>query len=889
MAEEPRRTFRLDRGRAEDARTAVDEELAHHLELCAAELEALGWTPEEARLEAERRFGDLEETRVYCTTIQRRRGRMERRGRILDGTRQDLAYALRSLARAPGYAALVVLTLAFGIAANTATFSIMNPYFFRPLPFGEAEKLAHITQVNPVTGWHMDRFSLPVLEDWESRSQGLTGLAAYTYGGVNLTGPEGAEGVNLSRVSANMLDVLEVQPVLGRGFRPEDGGPGAEPVVLLDHGFWERRYLADPGVVGRTIQVDGVAHAVVGVMPPDFVFPFNRVVMWTPVRESVASASRGERAPYLAVGRLAPGWDRARLDAELTRIQASLAREHPEADGRWDGVTVLPMRQALNFGWDVMVLSFGIMLGAMVFVLGLACVNVASLTLARAGARSRDLSVRAALGASRGRLIRQLLAESTLLALAGGALGAAAAYGVATVVGPLLPPDLFRVGEVSLDRRVLAFTGAVTLATPLLFGLAPAMATSRRNLVGGLKDGGRGSDGRAASRTRKALVTVQVALAVVLLTGAGLMIRSFDAVRDADLGFQSDRVLYASVSPPEADYDLPEVRAWTRDALAGLHALPGVSSASASLFLPLNHETSLWQFNRPEQAGTPGEQWPTAVANRAWPGYFATMGIPLVAGRGFRDSDDESAPPVVIVSDALAGAHWPGQDPVGQTLLLGDPARPLETTVVGVVGTVRHEELGGGPPGPQVYRPILQSGTRRHFVVVRADGDPAGLVGPVRAALSALDPDLSLTVQPMEAVLRENRLQWSLSSAFLAVFGGGALLLATLGIYGLIAFSVSRRGRELGVRMALGASRGEIRAGVVRDGLALTSVGLGVGLVAALALGRAISSALYGVSSFDPVTLGAILVLFLVVAAVASLVPAARASRTDPVRALRSE
>ena len=887
--QEPRRTFRLDRHSRDDARAAVDEELTHHLALLEEELVSEGWTPDEARREAARRFGDVDGTRADLTTIQERRGRMNERGRILEELGQDLRWAMRSLRHAPGYAALVVLTLAFGIAANTVIFSVMNPYLFRPLPFGEAEELAHIAQVNPVTGWHMDRFSLPIVQDWADRSQGLEALAAYAYRGGTVTGPEGAEGINFAPVSANLLEVLRVQPVLGRGFVPEDGGPGAEPVALLDHGFWQRRYLGDPGIVGRSITLDGVAHTVVGIMPPRFAFPFNRVVLWTPLRESAAAADRAGPAPYLAVGRMAPGWDRERLDGELTRIQSELGQDYPDADGRWAGVTVLPMRQALNFAWDVLTLTFSIMLGAVAFVLAIACVNVASLTLARASTRVRDLSVRSAMGASRGRIVRQLLTESTLLALVGGVVGVGLAAAAVAVVGPLLPPDLFRVGEARLDGTVLAFTVAVTLATPLIFGLAPALATTRKDLARGLKAGSKSSGGLAASRGRKALVTVQVALAVVLLAGAGLMIRSFAAVQEMELGFEAERVLFAEVVPPQAAYDLTEVRAFTREAMVRLEALPEVASASAASFIPLNHETSVWQFNAPERAGAPGEEWPTAVANRSWPGYPTTLGIPLLAGRDFGPGDDLDGPPVVLVSQSLAERLWTVEQAVGRTLLLGDPDDPVETTVVGVVGTVVHQELGGERPGPQVYRPILQSTTRRHYLVARTEGDPAALSASVRRALTALDPDLAVTVQPMSAVLRENQLQWSLGSAFLGVFGGGALLLATLGIYGLIAFSVAQRRREMGIRMALGASARGIRWTVVRDGVVLTATGLGVGLVGALVVGRAIAAALYGVSPFDPVTLIVVLVLFPAVAALASWLPAVRASRTDPVGALRSD
>lgn len=881
-----RRAFRLGRP-SRDAGASVDEELEVHLELAVEELVEEGWAPEEARREALRRFGDLERTRRYCTDVQMRRGRGEGRRNSVDELIQDLRYAARTIRKAPGYAGLVVLTLAFGIAASTTVFSVMNPYFFRPLPFGDPDALVHVTQVDPVTGWDMDRLSLPIYEDWKARSRAFEDLAAYTYGGTYVTGPEGPEALNRSEVTANMFDVLGARPAFGRTFLPEDGRPGAEPTVILDHGLWQRRYLGDPGILGQAITLDGVAHAVVGVMPPDFTFPFGGIRLWVPVRESAVEASRSA-TPYLLVGRMAAGWTRERVDQELTEIQSTLANEHPDADGRWAGVTVLPMRQALNFAWDILRVSFAVLLGAVLMVLALACVNVASLTLARAGTRARDVAVRAALGAGRGRVVRQLVTESVVLALAGGALGVLMAYWITGLVGPVIPEDLYRVGKADIDGRVLAFTVIVTMATPLLFGLVPALSAARRDLASGLKEGSKGSGGVGHTRGRRVLVSVQVALAMVLLTGAGLMLRSFGAAQDLELGFDADDVVSVTVRPPESAYDDQEVVAFVERAIAEVGALAGVTAASAAIFIPLNHETSLWQYAAPDAAGAPGEEWPTAIANRTYPGYFGAMGIPVIAGRDFDDRDDASGAPVAIVSESVAERLWPQGSAVGSTFLLGDPTNPTEVTVVGVVGNVRHEGLSRGTER-QVYRPALQGRYRRLFLVARTAGGPGALAEPVREALSRLDPDIPVTVRPMSAVVGENLLQWSIGSGFLSAFGAGALLLATLGIYGLISYSVSQRQRELGVRIAMGATHAEIGRLVVRDGLRVTAVGLAVGLAGALALGRVASTALFGVGPFDPLTVGSVLILFVGVAALASVVPARRAARTDPIAVLRAE
>jgi len=806
----------------------------------------------------------------------------------MDELRQDLRYAFRTLKGSPGYAGLVVLTLAFGIAANTTIFSVMNPYFLRPLPYGAPDELVHITQVDKVTGWYRDRVSIPQYEDWKESARTLEDLAAYTYHGVVVTGPEGPETVNASQVTANMFDVLKAEAFLGRTFLPDEGGPAGEPVAVLDHGFWQRRYGGDRSILGRALNLDGVQHTVVGIMPPDFVFPFGGVALWTPEPGDATTYERDD-AWFLLVGRRAPDRTSEEVDAELTAVQARLARAYPDADGQGVGITVEPMRAALNFGWDILKVTFGVLLGAVIFVLMIACVNVASLTLARASTRAREVAVRAAMGAGRGRIVRQLFTESLILALSGGAVGVLLAYWAVGLAGPVIPEDLYRVGDITIDSTVLAFSLVVTLATSVVFGLLPALRTTRTNLTEDLKEGARGSGGLASSRGRRALVAVQVALAVVLITGAGLMLRSFAGIQEVELGFDQDRILTVSVRPPEASYPTDELDLYVQEAMQVLGAVPGVEAVSATLHIPLNHETSIRQFAGPSLAGAPGEEWPTAIANRPYPGYFEAMGIPVLGGRDFSDADSREGAPVVIVNEPLARRYWPEGNAVGSTLLVGDPDNPVVATVVGVVGGVRHAGLDASAERAQLYLPALQAQLRRHFFVVRTVGEPAALTRPVRDALLALDPDLPVGVRPMSAVVAENQLQWSIGSVSLAVFGAGALLLAALGVYGLISFSVAQRRRELGVRMALGASRGEIRRVVVGDGMRLAAVGLAVGLALAVGLGRVIASALYGVTPFDPLTLGGVLALFLAVAALASLVPAERASRTDPVGALRGE
>ncbi|MDX1494196.1 MAG: ABC transporter permease [Longimicrobiales bacterium] len=806
----------------------------------------------------------------------------------MDELRQHLKYTFRAIRRAPGYAGLVVLTLAFGIAANTTIFSVMNPYLFRPLPFGESEELVQVNQVDPVLGFDMARFSYPQYVDWKARTRAFDDLAAYNYGSANVTGVEAPEQVIFGRLTENMFDVLDVRPALGRTFLAGDGAPGAEPVVVLDHGLWERRYQADPGLIGRPITLDGVQHTVIGVMPPDFVFPFGEVKLWVPLQAS-ATDDRARMA-YLIVGRLGDGWTLERAREELTGIQSELSAQYPDVDGRMAGVTVKPIREALNFAWEMVNVLFLVLLAAVGFVLLIACANVASLTLARASGRVREVSVRSALGAARGHIVRQLITESTVLALMGGALGVAMAHVLTSVLNPVIPEGLFKIGGVTIDGLVLGFSLVVTLATPVIFGLLPALSASKTDLVTGLKEGSRGSGGLGTSRGRRILVVAQVALAVVLLTGAGLTLRSFASVQALDLGFDPDRVLTAELTLPAQEFPSPEERrAFLTQAVESVRRVPGVEVASTVQWLPQNHETVPLQAVPSSLAGTPAEEWPLATFNRVHPGYFEAMDIELLAGRDFTLTDGSDSEAVTIVNRRFADRFWPSGNAVGQTILVGDPAEASTATIVGVVEDVFHENLDPDDVGPQMYRPAMQGSASRFFVVARSQGDPASLAPGIRSTLAELAPELPLVLRPLNDVVAENDIQWRLASIFLVIFGGGAILLATLGIYGLISYSVAQREREMAVRIAMGASGGDIRKRVVGDGVKLTLVGLGVGLAAAIGLGQLASAVLFGVSPADPVTLVSVLALFLVVAALASFVPAARASKTSPIKVLRAE
>ncbi|MBW3535096.1 MAG: ADOP family duplicated permease, partial [Gemmatimonadetes bacterium] len=861
---------------ASGARREVEEELAFHLEAVAGELVDEGWAPEAARREAERRFGDLAFTRDYCAEATARRRTREGWTMKGDEIRQDLAFAVRTLRRSPGYGLVVVVTLAVAIAAISTVFGVMNPYFVRPLPYGDADRLVQLGWVDAASGYSGIRFSPAQVADLRDRSRALEAVGSYHYGTLNLADEGTPERVQAAFLGGDLFDLLDVDAALGRTFRSDEEGPAGADVVALSDALWRSRYGADPGVLGSTIRLDGTPHTVVGVMGPRFNFPFNGIRLWVPDRADPAGIAR-ERQARIPVARLGPGWTREAATRELAGLHGALAAEHPGAEGRFDGVAVTPLREALNFGWEALRIGFALLLGAVGFLFLIACVNVSGLGLARAASRSREVAVRTALGAGRGRIVRQLLTESLTLAVVAGAAGVAlAALAVGAVAG-LLPEDLDRVGDASMDPGVLLVTVAATLVAPLFFGLAPAVAAARHDLAASMKEAGSGGEGAGRLRGRRALVVAQVALAVVLVTGAGMMGRAFLSIRALDLGHDPSRVLVVEVTPPASEYPAADdLSTYYTSAVDRAAAVPGVESVGTAAWLPMNHETLPEGYALPSDVG-PADQRPTAIINRVGDDYFAAMDIDVVAGRAFDDAVEGR--PVVMVGRRLAASLWPDGGAVGATLLLGRDDDPVPATVVGVAEDVQHSDrLGDG--AHTLYRPLAQSPVRRRFLVLRAADRPEALVGPVRSALLAVDPDLPLTLRPMPEIVRESTIGFSLGAGVLGGFGLLALLLAALGLSGLLAYTVARRRREMGVRLALGATPGRLRAMVVGDGLKLVAVGAALGIGLTLALGRVVAAAIPRAGEIDPATLALVLGLFGLVAAGASWVPALRGRMT---------
>jgi putative ABC transport system permease protein len=807
---------------------------------------------------------------------------------------QDLKYGLRMLAKNPGFTAVAVLTLALGIGANTAIFSVVNAVLLRPLPYRDAERLVIVWEQNLPRGWTTNIVSTANFDDWRQQNNVFSDMAAVAPTTFNLTGVGEPMEIGGECVTANLFALLGVPPMRGRGFSPADDEPSSPPVAIMSYGLWQRSYGGDPQVIGRQISLDGHSYTVVGIMPPGFTDAYTTFFnmhgqVWVP-KLDMRPRGRTEHA-YLALARLKPGVALKRAQAEMDTIARRIENQYPENKG-WSVAVVGMHDQIVGDARPVLL----VLVAAVAFVLLIACVNLANLLLARAASREREISVRSALGASSSRMLRQLLTESVLLALCGGGLGILiAAEGTKALVA-LSPSALFLVAPgldaASLNSGVLGFALLLTIATGFVFGLAPAIGMSRPDLAASLKGSGRGTaESGRGHHLRGFLVTAEFALAFVLVIGAGLMIRTLVRITHFNMGFNPHNVLTLRIPLRGPQYQDQRSKARFFEQLLGrVEALPGVVSASVASGLPIENQAGMG-FVIEENPNPRPEDMPDANYLIVAPNYFRTMGIPLRQGRAFSEADIQDSQRVMIVNEELARQYWPGQSPLGKRLKTGtDPKLPW-LTVVGVAANVRTEGPDTGFE-PELYIPYRQYPwlLDPRLLVVRTAGEPLAVAQTVRREVMALDAAVPIAdVRPLDQIAGEPAAPRQFLMTLLAVFAALALVLAGVGIYGVMSYSVAQRTREFGLRMALGAQRTDVLCSVVAQGLFRAGMGLAIGGVAALALGHFISSLLFEVQPTDPTTFTAVALGLFGLAFLACYIPARRATKVDPMVALRYE
>ena len=800
----------------------------------------------------------------------------------------DLRQALRTLIKSPGFSAIIVTVLAVGIGANTAIFSIVNGVLLKTLPFHNASRLVSVSGI--VRGEEENSASLPDIRDWRAQSKTLDAIAPVSGYAVTMTGNGDPASLEVVVTTGDLFTMLGATPLLGRVMSAKDDEKGAEPVVLIAETTWANHFGRRPSIVGDAVTLDGVRCTVIGVMPAAFQFPIQvePIEAWMPLGAvKFVAQFLDQRGAHFAraVGRLAPGATLEQATSEMQTIAAQLAKEYPASNAVRPSARVSSLQDRLVHEYR---LGLIVLLCAVAAVLLIACANVANLLLARGTVRHKEMAIRAAMGAPRSRLIRQLLTESLILAAASGALGAVIAlWGVEALVAAS-PLEIPRFKAVTIDRGVLLFTTVVSMATGMLFGLAPALYLSRADAGDTLKDAGRGSSSSRTARTRQMLVVAEIALSLVLLASAGLLLRSLIVLQHVDPGFVAEQAITTGLLLPDARYpDGPARTAFYRRMDEAIHALPGATASGIATTLPLSGSDMNVGFTiegRPQEPGARTSAAYFAVS----PDYFKAMGIRLVQGRTFTGADSETSPPVAIVSEAFARRYWPNENPIGKRVNAGVNKRgPCD--IVGVVADVKQIALAE-PAKPAMYTPFPQTPWPFLSMVIRTPSDPAALTGSLRAVLATLDPDRPLgKVQTVTEYVTNSVATPRFTATLVGSFAALALLLAGFGLFSVMAYSVAQRRREIGIRMALGAQAADVRSLVVSQALGLGAIGLGVGLVGAVAAGRVIATLLFGVSPSDPMTIAGVCALLLAVLAAAAYLPARRATRVDPMMALRTE
>ena len=868
----------LDRDRVE---RDLAEELEAYLEMLVETKVAEGLTREQARRAALVEVGGVDQVKERVREI--------RVGHLLGTVWQDLRYGARTLVKSPAFTIVAVLSLALGIGANTAIFSVVNSILLRPLPYPESERIVAVWHTPPQESFPgMTRFSVSPGNylDWKEQSRSFEQMAIYQYAGLSMSAGSDPVPVTGAAVSSDFFAVLRAKVGRGRAFFPEEEQQGRDGSVILGHGLWQRAFGGDPNLVGRTVNLNSRTFTVVGVMPAGFEFPAE-AELWVPLAWDAEERQTRAIHDYLVVARLKGDASLSQAQAEMSTISSRLEQQYPDANKGW-GAVVVPLQEDLVGDVRPALL---VLFSAVGFVLLIACANVANLMLARGANRRKEIALRIALGATRGRIVRQLLCESVLLAVVGGLLGLLIANWGGQLLLRLSAGSLPGSAEVGIDAWALGFTILVSLAAGVLAGVAPALQFSKNEISETLKQGtGRTGGGSVRQRTRKALVVCEVALSLILLIGAGLMIRSFWKLQNVDPGFEVGNALSLSVGLSPDRYAEPQQQLSFHDrVLEQLRALPGVVSVGSTTTLPLTGGGSKQPFTIEGRPAPPVSEQPLAQTRYVSPDYFRAIGIPLKQGRVFEERDREGSPQVVIISEAMARRFWPGQNPVGQRMTASFHEKQGLREVVGVVGDVKSNGLDD-EAASTMYLPFRQAPRPWITFVVRTASDPQGFFQPASKAVYGVDSEQALrSVRTMEQVLTESLSGRRFNMTLLMTFAGVALVLAAVGVYGVMNYSVMLRRRELGIRIALGARALDVLRLVLGQGLVLTLIGVGVGMAGAYALTRLMASLLYGVTATDVVTFGSVSGVIILVGLLASFIPARRATKVDPMVALRSE
>ncbi len=861
-----------------------DTEIASHLELAIEENIQTGLSPEEARRQAMLRFGGIEQAKEQ---------HRETRGLpLLEMLGQDIRHALRMLRKSPGFTSVAVATLALGIGANGAVFGVVNAALLRPLPYRQESRLVMVWEQNFQQGQDHNVVSPANFLNWQDQTTVFDQMAGFYDGRESLTGEGDPEQVPVQVVTTNMFSLLGVSPLLGRDFSADEGLPGHDQVVMLSYGLWQRKFGGEKDIVGKTIRLSGETYAVVGVMPArvQLLVPRGSLTGQAPQLWLTIAWTQKSRVPrgrfMTAIARLKDGVTLDDAQQQISAVEDLFRKQYPEFESGW-GVHLVPLRNDLVGNVRPALL---VLLGAVAFVLLIACANVANLLLARASGRSREIAVRRALGASRWRIAQQSLTESLVLAICGGGLGVLVAIWTTSLLLALAPKNLLPVEHIGVDLRIVLFLVAVSLLTAIVCGLAPALDAARADLSASMRESGRGMTGARGSRLRHFFAVAEIALSLVLLAGAGLLSRSFVRLTDVDPGFQPHNLLAMRIELSGAKYkeDAAAV-AFFRQLLDRVRALSGVRAASMANAPPLQGPGPATDFTivgRPAPALGQENVTDVRVVD---PDYFQTLGIPLLRGRTFTPREETVMSHVVVISQSLARAYFPDQDPIGRKLAIDMKLNNDPSEIVGVVGDVKHYGLDTAPPAV-VYWPHAELVYSGMTLVIRADSNPVTQVGSIRAILHGMDPELPIArVATMDEWVSDSVAKQRFSATLLSIFAAIALILATVGIYGVVAYAVSQRTREFGIRLALGAGRGKVLILVLRYGARLALLGVIFGAAGTFTLSQSLRSLLFHVSPFDPLTLASVAVFLSGVTLLACWIPARRATKVDPLIALRYE